>query len=236
MSNFERGYDFQSINNPEQEPGDNSNNEREKSVDLRMESELFQDHERVDSQKDIDEKLARLRDTLTEDYDGIIHLDIPEYHYDFNTNPFVGMDAHRRRTYAISRYLDVVFMHRFMFQNIIVCGLQSRKFVNEINRSSFIKQIRERGGIPIEPGIPYDILGQRFSPLMTSSTVSAMLYLYHKQTPRSEERPQYPLDLWLVYDSASFTATTGSPDFRQAFTLKQGADRHASLLGVAQIN
>lgn len=236
MNSFERGYDFQPVNNPEQEPGNQPKGECEKLVDLRMESELFQDHERVDSQKDIDEKLARLRDTLTEDYDGIIHLDIPEYYYDFNANPFVGMDAHRRRTYAISRYLDVVFMHRFMFQNIIVCGLQSRKFVEETGRSSFVKQIRERGGISIEPGVPYDILGQRFSPMMTSSTVSAMFYLYHKQIPRSEERPQYPLDVWLVYDAASFTTATGSPDFRQAFTLHRDADRRASLLGVAQIN
>lgn len=236
MSNFERSFDFNPSRNPEHELGGESGAEREKSVDLRMESELFQDHERVDSQKDIDDKLARLRDTLTEDYDGIIHLDIPEYRYDFGTNPFVGTDAQRRRTYAISRYLDVVFMHRFMYQNVIVCGLQSRKFVDESHRGSFVKQIRERGGIPIEPGVPYDILGQPFTPLMTSSTVTAMFYLYHKQTPRSEERPQYPLDIWLVYDMSSYQSTDGSPDFRQAYTLHPGADRQTSLLGLAQIN
>ncbi len=236
MGNFERGFDFNSANNPEHEFDSKMNAERETSVDLRMESELFQDHERVDSQKDIDEKLARLRDTLTEDYDGIIHLDIPEYHYDFMTNPFVGTDAERRRTYAISRYLDVVFMHRFLFQNIIVCGLQSRKFVDDNHRGEFVKHIRERGGIPIEPGVPYDILGQRFMPLMTSSTVTAMFYLYHKQPPRSLEIPQYPLDIWLVYDAESYRIAEGSPDFRQAFTLHRNHSRQASLLGLAQIN
>lgn len=83
--------------------------DNEGSVDLRRESEIFEDHERIDNAKDTEDELALLRDTLAEDGDGIIHLAIPEYDYGFGDNPFIGMGANVRRTYAISRYLDVVF-------------------------------------------------------------------------------------------------------------------------------
>ena len=119
-----------------------SGGERERAselddINLRPESEVFQDHERIDNGKDLDDdQLNTLRDQLSEDTDGIIHIDIPAYRYDFADNPFVGMGPNRTKTYEISRYVDIVFLHRFMYQEIIVCGLQSRKFTNEIGRAA----------------------------------------------------------------------------------------------------
>ncbi|QQS21571.1 hypothetical protein IPM09_03525 [Candidatus Saccharibacteria bacterium] len=211
--------------------------EREPTVDLRSEYEVFTDHERVDNARDNDDALARLRDTLSEDSDGIIHLVIPEYNYDFSTNPFVGMGPATRRTYAISRYLDVVFLHRFMYQDILVCGVRSRDFVDEPERAAWVRHISQTGGIRLdESDTSYDILALKFAPYVASDTTAAWMLLYHKQEPHSTQRPHYPLDVWMIYDANAYKEIEGVGDFRRAYTLREGYDRRASLIGIAQIN
>ena len=237
MRNFESGgFDFYS-NREKPSGGERERANELDDIDLRPESEVFQDHERIDNGKDLDDQLIALRDQLSEDTDGIIHIDIPAYRYDFADNPFVGMGPNRTKTYESSRYVDIVFLHRFMYQEIIVCGLQSRKFTNEIGRAAFIKRIRETGGLPLNrDGSEPEVLGRAFVPYMSYHTTDAFFRLYHTVMPRVAERPHYPLDVWLIFDENAYQEVDGSPDFRQAYRLRQGFDRRASLLGVAQIN
>ena len=236
MRNFESGsFDFYS-NREKPSGGERERASELDDIDLRPESEVFQDHERIDS-KDLDDQLIALRDQLSEDAGGIIHIDIPAYRYDFADNPFVGMGPNRTKTYEISRYVDIVFLHRFMYQEIIVCGLQSRKYTNETGRAAFIKRIRETGGLPLnQDGSEPEVLGRAFVPYMPYHTTDAFFRLYHTVMPRVAERPHYPLDVWLIFDENAYQEIDGSPDFRQAYRLRQGFDRRASLLGVAQIN
>lgn len=237
MNNFERAkFDYNPGYGAERfESG--MENKIENSVDMRPESELFQDHERIDNNKDVDE-LAKLRDTLAEDSDGVLHLDIPEYAYDFASNPFVGMGPRVHRTYAISRYLDVVFLHRFMYHDILVCGLRSREFVEDFKRAELVKHIKNTGGVPVklEGEQPYDFLASKFAPFVASDSTAAWLALYHKQQPLSEERPHYPVDVWVIYDAGAYEEISGYGDFRRAYKLKNGYDRQTSVLGIAQIN
>ncbi|MBP6038200.1 MAG: hypothetical protein KA604_02565 [Candidatus Saccharimonas sp.] len=213
--------------------------EREDEVDLRLESEVFLDHERIDNSKDVDDQLTRLRDTLSEDSDGIIHLDIPAYRYDFATNPFVGTGPKVTKTYEISRYLDVVFLHRFMYQEILVVGIRSREFVGEAGRAEFVKHIRDTGGVPIiqQHQQPYDFLAMEFLPFMTYHTTAALFRLHHTLEPGVVERPHYPIDVWMIFDAHAYEEIeTIDRDFRSPFRLRVGYDRRASLIGVAQIN
>ena len=210
----------------------------EYEVDLRTEFEVFKDHERVDTGKDMDDDLVRLRDTLAEDSDGIIHLDLPAYAYDFANNPFVGMGPDVTKTYEISRYLDVVFLHRFMFQEILVCGVRSREFVGETGRAAFVKHIRDTGGLPLDAqGNEPVIKALEFLPFLTYHTTGAVFRLYHTLQPYSEERPHYPIDIWLIFDAKAYEPVgEEGADFRRAFRLRPEYDRRAALLGVAQIN
>ncbi|PID32648.1 hypothetical protein CR956_01325, partial [Candidatus Saccharibacteria bacterium] len=77
------------------------------------------------------QELTQLRETLAEDSDGIIHLSIPAYEYNFSINPFVGVGPRVRRIQEVSRHLDVVFLHRFMYQDVIVAGICSRDYVED---------------------------------------------------------------------------------------------------------
>lgn len=212
----------------------------EDDIDLRTEFEVFKDHERLDTGKDTDDELALLRDTLAEDNDGIIHLDIPAYRYDFATNPFIGIGREVTKTYEISRYLDVVFLHRYVYQDILVYGIRSREFVDERGRAAFVKHVRDTGGLPIAAYQNNDrvdaIDAMAFIPFMTYHTTAAMFRLYHTLEPRSLERPHYPIDVWMIYDANAYEEISEGEDFRRSYRLKDGFDRRSSLLGVAQIN
>lgn len=80
MRNFESGsFDFYS-NREKPSGGERERASELDDIDLRPESEVFQDHERIDS-KDLDDQLIALRDQLSKDTGGIIHIDIPAYRY-----------------------------------------------------------------------------------------------------------------------------------------------------------
>ena len=119
-----------------------------------------------------------------------------------------------------------------------IMNLWWRMFVDERGRASFVKHIRETGGVPLRTDnpAPYDIIGQLFSPFLQYHSTDAVFRLYHTTMPRVEQRPQYPIDVWLIFDAHAYEPCDGSEDFRQAFRLRDGYDRRASLLGIAQIN
>lgn len=235
---MERGApDYDPSYDPERLAGD-SEKSHEREVDVRLENEVFTDHERIDGVRDTDSQLVQLRETLSEDVDGIIHLAIPAYDYDFTTNPFIGMGPNVRRTYEVSRHIDVVFLHRFMYQGILVCGIRSREYVDEGGRTAFVKHIRDTGGVILDADgrRGYDMRAMNFSPYVASDTTAAWFTLYHKQEPHSGERPQWPIDVWVIYDADAYELTGESIDFRRSYRLRSGFDRRASVLGIAQIN
>lgn len=187
--------------------------------------------------RQLEKDLAKLRETLAADDDGVIHLDIPAYRYSTSVNPFVGTGPTVVRTRQVSRHLDVVFLHRFMYHDILVVGVRSADFVKSSKRKDFVRHIRESGGLPIigeDSG--YDFLAHKFSPFVASDTTAPVFRLYHTEKPHALELPHHPLDVWLIFDVEAYEETGGSGDFRQAYRLKNGYDRNSSLLGVAMIN
>lgn len=187
--------------------------------------------------RQMEKDLAKLRESLAADDDGVIHLDIPAYRYDPSKNPFVGMGPHIVRTRQISRHLDVVFLHRFMYHDILVVGVRSADFVAPNKRKEFVRHIRETGGLPVvDEGQACDFLAQRFSPFVASDSTAPTFRLYHKEQPYSLQIPHQPIDVWMIFDMMAYEQVDGSPDFREAYRLRDGYDRNSSLLGVAMVN
>lgn len=203
-------------------------------VDLRHESEVFQDHERMDGD---DEKAAAIvkseKDKLAEETDGIIYISIPEYDYDISHNPFLGMGPNTVRIYSISRHLDVTFLHKFMYGNILVSAIQSGKYVPPHKRAKFVEHLKKTGGLPLGAGEKrgYDFTALRFAPYVGSDSTMPMFELYHKSDAYAGERPHYPLDVWAVYDLVAYDEVGGG-----RYRLKPGYDRQSSLLAAAVIN
>lgn len=208
-------------------------------VDLRRESEVFGDHERMESRYKTDQQIAALRDQLAEESDGILRISIPEYTYNIARNPFIGMGPRVIRLYSIARHLDVIFLHRFMYGDILVCGIRSGDYVEPRRRGKFVEHIRDTGGLPIE-GVgdqDYDFEALRFSPYVASDSTMPLLELYHKSELHAGDRPHHPVDVWIVYDGTCYEACgAGAITQTARYRLRPGYARAASMLSIAQIN
>lgn len=236
--NFEKGFDTNAGYDPER--GEGVEDGRESEADLRTERELFQDHERLDGDDEKADALVKsIKDQLAEESDGIIYIPIPEYSYDTKGNPFLGMGPRTIRLYSIARYLDVTFLHRFMYGDILVCGVRSGEYVEPRRRGAFVEHIRDTGGLPIEAvdGRDFDFEALKFSPYVASDSTMALFELYHKSDAHAGDRPHYPVDTWLVYDSGSYESVgEGQIEKLARYRLCPAYDRSASLIAVAVIN
>lgn len=228
-------FEWFSGRDPEREIGGGERRESSE-VDLRHESEVFADHERLGGAED-EAWLALARDTLAEDVDGVLHIDIPDYQYDTDMNPFLGTGPQVTRIFQVARVIDVVLLHRFMFHDILVCGLRSMDYAQLHTRASFVQRVSESGGgiVLADEDSGYDIEAMRFAPYVASYSVGSWLERYHKSPSHCDERPHYPVDLWLIYDEHAYARVSGNSE-RGRYRLRDGFDRKNSLLAIAQIN
>lgn len=225
------GKNFESSEPKEPNPEDGE-------VDLRPENEVFRNNEILGREQNSLAQLNDMRDKLSEDTDGIIRIDLPAYDYDFSTNPFVGIGPDTRHVYQVSRYVDVVFLHRYMYQDILVAGVCSRDYVDEAGRLGFVKHIRDTGGIKLDllEQSDYDFVGQGFTPFMSYHSTIANFRLRHTLAPGAGVFPHYPLDVWMIFDANCYEEVPCVEGFRRRYRLRQGYDRRSSLVGVAIIN
>lgn len=209
------------------------------NIDLHREDEVFADHERLGQQEE-DALRALARESIAEESDGILRLTITDYNYSFEHNPFVGMGSNVKRVYQIARYLDVTFLHKFMYHDILVTAVSSYDYVKAYKRGEFVKRIKETGGsaLQIDESKPYDFAALRFSPYVASDTTLPFFEQFHKTEPHASKRPHHPLDVWLVYDANAYqeNATKNTTSSMRTYALKKDYDRPRSLLAIAQIN
>lgn len=162
------------------------------------ESGVFKDHE-LDPQnedEDVSEyvKLGK-----------IVHLAIPEYKYDIKENPF-AFDAEQPRDVApIADRLNVEITERFEGKNILVRAVQCGHFT--LQRHQLIKSIVAHGGDQVfrrGNEVSDTIYALGFEPWTKESTVLKTLEGFHKFKPKSEERPHYPVDIWMIFDAENY--------------------------------
>lgn len=162
------------------------------------ESGVFKDYE-IDPQNE-DEDVSEYVKTGK-----IVRIAIPEYTYDTNENPFAFDSEQPKNLSRIADRLDVEIMGRFGGSNILVRAVQSGHFTLQCNQ--LIKSIVAHGGDYVfrrgdeVPGIMY---AQGFEPWTSESTILTILEGFHRFKPKSEERPQYPVDIWMVFDAYEY--------------------------------
>ena len=200
---IERGrYEQDPSYDPERLAGDTEKSpeklERDVFGEHENESGVFRDHE-FDPQsedEDISEyvKLGK-----------IVHILIPEYEYTTGGNPF-AFDAKQPRDLAsVAEKLNKEIRERFEGKNILVRAVQSGHFT--LRRGQLVKSIVAHGGDHVfrrADKAAGDIYALGFKPWTSESTVLKTLEGFHKFKPKSEERPHYPVDIWMVFDAASY--------------------------------
>lgn len=131
----------------------------------------------------------------------IIRLKIQRYIFDDTHNPYAFNNEQRQSVEPIAKKIEQAVVNSFDADSILVRGVQSghhtemskKLFVDAIIRNSsdmLNSDASEEGMIhaaPYEPGI-----------------ITGILEGFHVYRPKCEERPQYPVDVWMVFDKKAF--------------------------------
>lgn len=124
----------------------------------------------------------------------IVNVSIPDYIFDSNNNPF-SHDAKPTRVFdSIAASLDSVIQKIIGDEVVLVRGLQSGHF--EVTREELIHLIEQNDGDSLISALTKD---EMFAALYSDQTVSAILKGFHVYKPKSEERPQLPVDVWMLF-------------------------------------
>jgi len=180
----------------------------------------------------------------------ISHLEINEYKFDENTNPFAFNVEGQRDLAPIVKIIDAEILRRFAGQNILVRGIQSGKKRDEITRDEYLVKILETGTDKIFAQSDDDrsYLGDTEAdfhageyPSFSDKDTIGDIFNLHVYKPGCEDRPQLPIDVLLVYSADDYDAVEYLHQrhkvlVKDAYKIKPGHSRKDSLLGVIVIN
>lgn len=180
----------------------------------------------------------------------ISRLRVDDYKFDEATNPFAFDAREKRDLDSIARAIDVEVLRRFADQAILVRGVQSGKKRAVLSREDYLAKILETGTDKIFSKSDDDrsFLGESkadfhagaYASFSKDDTVGEIFNL-HIYKPGCDDRPQLPIDIFLIYDADDYDVVEYLHQrhkvlVRDAYKLKTGRDRAASLIGVIVIN
>lgn len=129
------------------------------------------------------------------------NIRIPDYTFLEDENPF-AFDAHPKKSIAkIATELNIALEAAIGGYKVLIRGIQSCKHNEE--RSKLVKEIMREGSDgrlenPETSGVLFA------APYEGLQTVEAILAGFHEFKPKCEERPQYPVDIWMIFDKSEF--------------------------------
>lgn len=180
----------------------------------------------------------------------IVKLICDDYKFDTNSNPFAFNAKSPKSLVEVAELLDGAIRKNFDGQNILIRMIQFGKHESKHSREELIKHILKTGSDYYEqnsenaseaPGIKIDMYAARFVPFDKESSTLTLLEAFHKWKPKCEERPQYPVDIILIYDYDTYnTIKYKHPRYKveadDAYKLKTGKNRSDSLIAALVIN
>lgn len=166
------------------------------------------DPERLDSSGGEIQTPAHEHENMLDDSEhGLIsYLNIPEYIFDINNNPYAFNIDNPLSLEPIAEKLNRKISTRFQSKNILIRALQSKHY--SVDRESLLEGIINNGGdfylsqkLSVDHNIMY---AMNFMPWQEDSTILSNLEGFHKYKPKYEERPQYTMDIWMVFDAQCY--------------------------------
>lgn len=126
------------------------------------------------------------------------HIEIPEYVFDTDLNPFAWDSKNQQPINLIAQAINEALKQNFSMNGAIVRGIQSGH--HELNRDELVGLIINNGSDSYKDTATREIFAKEF----TDGTLEAILSGFHVFKPKSEERPQYPVDVWIIFDQNAF--------------------------------
>lgn len=134
----------------------------------------------------------------------IIQIFVTEYQFPSDTNPF-AFDAQSKNTVTAIAQAIVGSVEKLAKDSSLIRGIQSGK--HDLGRDELIESIIRNGSdgnseIVNEKGVLFA------APYYGMQTIETILSGFHEFKPKCEERPQYPVDIWMIYNQAAFENIT----------------------------
>ena len=126
-------------------------------------------------------------------------IHIPEYNFDKKTNPYSFHLASPRKLDGIAQKIELAINSDKSDNIFLVRGIQSKHYA--LSRDELIKTIRRNNTDgSISDNGSFEIYAAPFEAGITKKILEG----FHKYKPKCLERPQYPVDIWMIYDKDSF--------------------------------
>jgi len=128
-----------------------------------------------------------------------IKLDGYEFDLDTNQYDYISEITPSITLNDISKQISLEIDSLSEKNNLIIRGIQSGK--HDSSKEDLLKAIIDNGREyenTIEPNTIFA------APYENSETIKQILEGFHKYKPKSEERPQYPVDIWLIFDVRAY--------------------------------
>ena len=129
----------------------------------------------------------------------VVELSCPEYVFDDSLNLL-----------KVSKRIDGALIDNFAGKSVVLRGIQSGK--HALRKDKLIELIRRTGTdkYEVSSNNSVDVIGERVDLFGMSCTIEGSVALeilkgFHVYKPKSLERPQQRVDIWLIYDTSRLT-------------------------------
>ncbi len=129
-------------------------------------------------------------------------LDIDKYRFSPDTNTF-AFDANSRLSIDdIAADISNLIDSSFQGSQILIRGIQSEKHSEKFNRDDLIEFIQQHGSDNYEKINGDDIIfAAKYKGI---ESIKDILSGFHVYKPKCDEIPQYPIDVWMIFDLNAF--------------------------------
>lgn len=129
----------------------------------------------------------------------VVRVVLPEYIFDTSTNPFAWNAENQQPLTKVAHNIANALQQHFDMTDTIIRGVQSAH--HQMPRDELIDLIVKNGpDVHNSPANNTEIFAQEFG----DQAVSEIIRGFHVFKPKCDERPQHPVDIWMVFDKNSF--------------------------------
>lgn len=126
----------------------------------------------------------------------VIPITIAGYVFDKTTNPYAFDAKNQKSLKDIANKIQRAIEENFGKQSLLIRGIQSQHH-KETTAKKLVDKIIEKGDDNYkETSASRTIYGAE----LTKDTILSILGGFHNLKPKCDERPQYPVDIWMIFD------------------------------------
>lgn len=127
------------------------------------------------------------------------YISIDNYCFPDGSNPYAYDSKPKTSVEPAADVISETISSLIGEKRVLVRGIQSGR--HAIPKADLVKIIEENGADYQHNG---SIANEMYASPFSSDVIFKILEGFHVYKPKSEERPQYPVDIWMIYSADSY--------------------------------